>query len=164
MVRAAYKRLLGGLVRGICFLSAVGIVLMMAITSYDVVSRTLFQSPLRGANDLVSVCAAITLAASLPYTTSLKGHVAIEFLFRKLSRRGRRIGNILVHSVIAILFSLFAWQCILYGSAMFDKNQSMVTLRWPLFWVPYIMALCCAVTVLVVVEHIAYPDEELIKP
>ena len=137
---------------------------MMGITSYDVISRTIFQSPLRGANDLVSVCAAITLAASLPYTTGLKGHVAIEFLFLKLSRRGRRIGNVLVHSVIAVLFFLFAWQCVVYGNAMYDKNQSMVTLRWPLFWVPYIMALCCAATVLVVFEQIAYPDEELIKP
>ena len=104
IVRTAYKRLLRGLVGGLCLLSAAGIVLMMGITSYDVISRTIFKSPLRGANDLVSVCAAITLAASLPYTTSLKGHVAIEFLFLKLSRRGRRIGNVLVHSVIAILF------------------------------------------------------------
>ncbi|MCI0500087.1 MAG: TRAP transporter small permease [Planctomycetales bacterium] len=164
IVRIVYKRLLVGLVRGLCFLSAAGIVLMMAITTYDVVSRTLFKSPLRGTNDVVSVCAAITLAASLPYTTSLKGHVAIEFLFRKLSRRGRRIGNVLVHSVIAVLFALFAWQCIMYGNDMLGKNQSMVTLRWPLFWVPYVMALCCAATVLVVFEHIAWPDEELIKP
>jgi TRAP-type C4-dicarboxylate transport system permease small subunit len=129
-----------------------------------VVSRKLFNSPLRGANDMVSVCAAITLAASLPYTTALKGHVAIEFLFLKLSRRGRRIGNILVHSVIAVLFIMFAWQCVVYGNAMLDKNQLMVTLRWPLFWVPYVMALCCAATALVTVEHIAWPGEELIKP
>lgn len=147
-----------------CLLAALGIVLMMGVTSFDVVSRKLFNEPLRGANDLVSVCAAITLAASLPYTTSLKGHVAIEFLFLKLSRRGRRIGNILVHSVIALLFAVFAWQCIVYGNAMFDKNQLMVTLRWPLFWVPYVMAVCCAATVLVVLEHIAFPHEELIKP
>jgi TRAP-type C4-dicarboxylate transport system permease small subunit len=164
IVRATYKRLLAGVVRGLCLLAATGIVLMTAITTYDVVSRKLFNAPLRGANDLVSVCAAITLAASLPYTTSLKGHVAIEFLFLKLSRRGRRIGNILVHSIIAILFLLFAWQCIQYGNAMHAKNQLMVTLRWPLFWVPYIMSLCCAATMLVVVEHILYPGEELIKP
>jgi TRAP-type C4-dicarboxylate transport system permease small subunit len=162
--RAAYKQALRGLVGGLCLLSATGIVLMMGLTSFDVVSRAISNSPLRGANDLVSVCAAITLAASLPYTTSLKGHVAIEFLFLKLSRRGRRIGNVLVHSVIAILFTLFAWQCVSYGNAMLVKNQLMVTLRWPLFWVPYIMAVCCAATVLVIFEHIAYPDEELIKP
>jgi TRAP-type C4-dicarboxylate transport system permease small subunit len=164
IARIIYKRLLRGLVVGLCFLSATGIVLMMSITSFDVVSRVLFKHPLRGANDLVSVCAAITLSASLPYTTSLKGHVAIEFLFLKLSRRGRRIGNIAVHSVIAVLFALFAWQCVVYGNAMLDKNQSMVTLRWPLFWVPYVMAVCCAATVLVVLEHIVYPDKELIKP
>ena len=164
IVRTAYKRLLRGLVGGLCLLSAAGIVLMMGITSYDVISRTIFRSPLRGANDLVSVCAAITLAASLPYTTSLKGHVAIEFLFLKLSRRGRRVGNVLVHSVIAVLFILFAWQCVSYGNAMLVRNQLMVTLRWPLFWVPYIIAICCTATVLVVFEHIAYPDEELIKP
>jgi TRAP-type C4-dicarboxylate transport system permease small subunit len=163
-LRAAYKRALRRLVGGLCLLSATGIVLMMGITSFDVVARVVSNSPLRGANDLVSVCAAITLAASLPYTTSLKGHVAIEFLFLKLSRRGRRIGNVLVHSVIAVLFTLFAWQCVSYGNAMLVKNQSMVTLRWPLFWVPYIMALCCASTVLVVLEHLLYPGEELIKP
>src|SRR5512140_3391571 len=131
IVRTVYKRLLRGLVGGLCLLSAAGIVLMMGITSYDVISRAIFNSPLRGANDLVSVFAAITLAASLPYTTGLKGHVAIEFLFLKLSHRGRRVGNILVHSVIAILFFLFAWQSVIYGSDMHVKNQLMVTLRWP---------------------------------
>jgi len=163
-LRQTYKRLLAALVQGLVIVSAAGIVLMMAITTFDVLSRKLFSAPLRGANDLVSVCAAITLAASLPYTTSLKGHVAIEFLFLKLSRRGRRIGNILVHSVIAILFAVFAWQSVVYGNAMLDKNQLMVTLRWPLFWVPWAIAVCCAATVLVVIEHIAFPNEELIKP
>lgn len=163
-LRTAYKRALRGLVMGLCGLSAAGIVFMMAITVFDVVSRTCFKSPLRGSNDLVSVCAAITLAASLPYTTILKGHVAIEFLFLKLSKRGRRIGNVLVHSVIAILFILFAWQCVRYGNAMLEKNQEMVTLRWPLFWVPYVMALCCAATALTVFEHLFFPGQELIKP
>lgn len=149
---------------GLSGVSALGIVTMMGITVYDVVCRALFNAPLRGANDLVSVCAAITLAASLPYTTILKGHVAIEFLFLKLSKRGRRIGNVLVHSVIAALFILFALQCVRYGNAMLEKNQLMVTLRWPLFWVPYVMALCCAATVLTVFEHLFFPGQELIKP
>ncbi len=163
-LRTAYKHALRGLIMGLCGLSAAGIVTMMGITVYDVVCRALFNAPLRGANDLVSICAAVTLAASLPYTTILKGHVSIEFLFLKLSKRGRRIGNVLVHSVIAALFILFAWQCVRYGNAMLAKNQLMVTLRWPLFWVPYVMSLCCAATALAVFEHLFFPGQELIKP
>jgi TRAP-type C4-dicarboxylate transport system permease small subunit len=119
---------------------------------------------LKGTYDLVGILAGITLSASLPYTTSLKGHVAIEFLFLKLSRRGRRIGNVFVHSVIAALFMFFTWECVGYGHSLYRNHQGMVTLGWPVYWVPYIIAFCCLVTVLVVLEHVLHPDRELIKP
>lgn len=144
--------------------AASSIVLMMTLTCLDVIGRVTFNRPLKGTYDLVGVLAGITLSASLPYTTSLKGHVAIEFLFLKLSRRGRRIGNVFVHSVIAALFVFFTWECIRYGRSLHRNHQGMVTLGWPVYWVPYVIAFCCLVTVLVVLEHILHPDRELIKP
>jgi TRAP-type C4-dicarboxylate transport system permease small subunit len=159
-----YARVLRTVIYSLCGVAAVSIVLMIAITCRDVIGRRVFNVPMRGAYDLVSALAAITLAASLPYTTGLKGHVAIEFLFLKLSKRGRRIGNILVHTAIALLFVFFTWQCVQYGLDLLAKHQGMVTLRWPLFWVPFLMAFCCGVTTLVVFEQIVHPDRELVKP
>lgn len=148
----------------LCAVAGLGIVLILTITCVDVIGRAAFNRPLKGTYDLVGVLAGITLSASLPYTTGLKGHVAIEFLFLKLSRRGRRIGNVFVHSVIAALFLFFTWECVQYGRALLKNHQGMVTLGWPVFWVPYVIAFCCLVTVLVVLEQILHPDRELIKP
>ena len=47
------------------------------------------EPKITGALDLGKGCGALVIAGALPYTTAVKGHVAIEYFFHKLGRRGR---------------------------------------------------------------------------
>ena len=93
----AYHRALKGLVRALAYLAGAGLMAMVLVTTADVVLRV-FNAPLTGAYDIVKIAAAITVAAALPYTTAIKGHVAIEFFFHKLGRRGRIVVDALMRS------------------------------------------------------------------
>ena len=147
---------------GMTFISCLGLVAMMAVICGDVVLR-LAGHPVKGAYDIVRVAGAVTIACSLPITTAMKGHVAIEYFFQKLSRRWR----IAVDSVMRLLaiggFLLAASECVGYGFRFLRNGQVTDTIELPIFWLPWLMAVSFGVTALVVVFHLVYPGREMVR-
>jgi TRAP-type C4-dicarboxylate transport system permease small subunit len=158
-----YNRLLQRVVRGLAFVAGASLMLMVLVTTADVVLRV-FSLSLAGAYDIVKIAAAITVAAALPYTTAIKGHVAIEFFFHKLGRRGRIVVDALMRSGGMVLFSLLAWGSISYGNSLREKGEVSMTLQLPIFWVPYVIAGSCLLVVLVKIYHLTHPGKPMIKP
>ena len=135
----------------------------LILRSVDVVLRKLGQ-PLPGAYDIVKLTAAVTIACALPYTTAVKGHVAVEFFFHRLGSRGRVVADTLIRLPIMALFSLLTWQFVQYGNALKKGGEVSMTLQLPVFWVPHVVALSCAVVVLVTLYHLIHPGKPLLKP
>jgi len=143
--------------------AGVALAAMILVTCADVVGRR-FGHPLKGAYDLVELLGAIVITGGLPYTTGCKGHVAIEFFFQRLSRRGRILVDTVVRVISISMFSFLTWRFIQYGAEVRASGQVTLTLRLPIFWMPYWMALCTAVMVLVILYHMMHPGKELMKP
>jgi TRAP-type C4-dicarboxylate transport system permease small subunit len=141
--------------------AGVGLLTMMGVTCIDIVLRV-FRHPLPGAYDIVKMAAAVTLSCALPYTTAVKGHVAVEFFFLRLNRPGRIVADCLIRLVTISLFSVLTWQTILYGTELRKNGVVSTTIQWPVFWVPYLMALACAVVVLVTLYHLFHPGKALL--
>ncbi len=158
-----YAQVVRSMVFALEVVAALGILTMMAVTCTEVVLR-IFRVPIKGTVDLVSVCAAISAAAAMPYTTACKGHVAIEFLFQKLSRPGRIIVDSICRTCIFLLFGFLAVEFVSYGVDLKARGQVTPTLQMPEFWVPYVLAVSCAVVCLVKIYHLFHPGKELIKP
>lgn len=151
------------LVIGLSVVAGLGVLVMMGATCLDVILRT-FGRPLTGALDVVKVAGAVTIACALPYTTAVKGHVAVEYFFLKLGRRGRAVVDALARLVGMTLFSVLAWRSALYGISLRQSGQVTATLQIPLFWVPHVIAFSCAVTALVILHNLLHPGREMIKP
>jgi len=158
-----YHRALRALVNALAWVAGAGLMLMVLITSADVILRKC-HLPLTGAYDLVKIAATITAAAALPYTTAIKGHVAIEYFFHKLGRRGRIVVDALMRVGGMALFSLLAWGFVDYGNSLRQKGEVSTTLQLPIFWVPYVLAVSCVLVVLIKVYHLTHPGKPMIKP
>lgn len=158
-----YERALVILVKTLAGIAGVSLMIMVLVTSVDVVFRQ-FDLPITGAYDLVKIAAAVTVAAALPYTTAIKGHVAIEFFFHKLGRRGRMVVDALMRSGSMALFGLLAWGCVDYGRSLRATGEVSMTLQLPIFWVPYVLAVSCALVVLIKLHHLTHPGRPMIKP
>ena len=161
--RIAYEKAVRALVFGMTFVAGSGVVFMMAVTCLDVVMRK-FKHPLPGALDLVEVAAAVTVACSLPYTTAVKGHVAIEYFFHKLSRRGRIVVDTLTRTIAIGLFVCLCRESIRYGVSLYRSGQVTLTLQMPVFWVPFVIAFSSGVVVLVILHNLLHPGKEMIRP
>lgn len=160
----SYVSLLRWAVRALAVVAGLAVVAMILVTCADVVGRNLLKRPLPGAYDMVGLLGAIVITGALPYTTGVKGHVAIEFFFQKLSRRGRFVVDTLVRTISVSMFVFLTWRFILYGTALRASGEATPTLRWPVFWLAYWMALCSGVVVLVILYHLIHPGKELMKP
>lgn len=159
----AYTVGVRGLVYALAAGAGLGILAMMGVTCVDVVLRV-FGSPLTGAYDIVKLSGALTIACALPYTTAVKGHVAIEYFFHKLSWRGRVVVDTLARLLGMALFGVLAWQSVRYGMSLRRSGQVTLTLQVPVYWVPYVIAFSCGVVVLVILHNLLHPGREMIKP
>ena len=161
----AYTRALRIVVYVLVAVAGLSVLAMMAITCADVVLRLKWiNRPFVGAYDLVKIAGALSLAAALPYTTAVKGHVAIEYFFHKFNRRGRIVLDTLLRLLAMALFAFFAWRSVAYGFDLHRNGQVSQTLQFPVFWVPFVIGFCCAVVVLVIGHNLIHPGREMIKP
>lgn len=161
--RPLYDRALRMSVMALAFVACASLMVMVLVTSAEVILR-IFRVSLTGAYDIVKIAAAVTIAAALPYTTAIKGHVAIEYFFHKLGRRGRIVVDALMRLGGMALFGLLAWGCVDYGNSLRARGEVSMTLQLPIFWVPYVLALSCALVVLIKLYHLTHPGKPMIKP
>jgi TRAP-type C4-dicarboxylate transport system permease small subunit len=158
-----YHHALRKIVMALAYVACASLMVMVIVTSIEVVLR-IFRLTMTGAYDIVKIAATLTMAAALPYTTAIKGHVAIEYFFHKLSGRGRIVVDTLMRVSAMALFSLLAWGCVDYGNSLRAKGEVSMTLQLPIFWVPYVLAAACVLVVLIKIYHLTHPGKSLLQP
>lgn len=149
--------------------SGLSLFVMIGAICLDVILRLQWVNKavgvtLVGVFDVVRIAGAITLAAALPYTTAVKGHVAIEYFFHRLNRTSRLVVDSLMRLLSMGLFGFLGWRSIVYGVDLRRVGQVTQTLEWPIFWLPWFIGVCCFVVMLVITFHLLCPKRELIKP
>ena len=136
---------------------------LILVTVADVVGRQI-GLPVKGAYDLVRVLGAIAMACALPLTKAVKGHIAIEYFFQKMGRRGRAVIDTAMRLVLLALFGLLTWEFILQGMNFQQSGEVTATLHMPMFWVPWLAALACLVTAGVTLWHLMHPGRSMMRP
>jgi len=160
-----YSRMLCLIVHILVVLAGLGVLTMVAVTCIDVILRLPgINRSLFGAYDIVKITGALTLAATLPYTTAVKGHVAIEYFFHKLNRRGRIVVDTIIRLMGMTLFAFLSLRSFIYGLNLYRIGQVSQTLQLPVFWIPYVIGFCCGIVVLVIGYNLIHPGQEMIKP
>lgn len=163
MMWKVYQRSVSALVMTLAGVSALGVLLMMIITCVDIVMRRLGH-PLPGVVDIVSIAGCISVVTALPYTTAVKGHVAVEYFFHKMPRLGRVLADSICRTLVLLLFSFMSWRCVVYGGTLLRRGSVTLTLQIPIFWVWWLMAFSLAVVVLVKFYNLMHPGQEMMKP
>ena len=155
--------LLRGAVHALAVLGSVAVAGLIAVTVADVVGRR-FGHPVKGAYDLVRILGAVAMAGALPLTKAVKGHIAIEYFFQKMDRRGRAVLDTLMRTGLLALFLLLAWQFARQGELFRTSGETTATLRLPTFWVPWLASVSCLATAGVTLWHLLHPGRSMMRP
>ena len=151
------------IILSLALVAGLSILAMMSVTVIDVFLR-LFRTGIVGAYDVVRICGVLAISCSLPYVTAVKGHTAIEVFYQKFSRTGRIAMDIVMRLISLALFAFLIFRNIGYGLSLYHSGELMPTLKIPVFWIPFVVSLCCLQICIVIFYHLVHPGEEMIKP
>ena len=102
---AAAERLLALIEDGFLLVSCMCILAIVVITTGDVTARTLFNAPFAWSHDLITQYLLIAMFfLALPYVTRTGGHMALDFLARRVGDPMARTLLVLVGEILALLF------------------------------------------------------------
>ncbi|MBU15945.1 MAG: hypothetical protein CMQ14_12830 [Gammaproteobacteria bacterium] len=119
---------------------------MMLLTSFDVVARYVFNSPVRGAFELTEIGLAILVFLALPVATATGSHIAVDLMPLPKSPVWRKTLGLFVKAVIAMTFALIAWKIWTHAGKLASYGQVTNSLEISVGMVAYIVAVGAAVS------------------
>jgi len=129
--------------------AAAALVGMMLLTCADVVMRRSFNHPIPGTYEIVGLLGALLISFALAYTTAQKGHIAVEFLVQRLSKKIQRVIDAVNQLLGIMLFVIVAWQSVLYAMDLKESGEVSMTVQMPIHPFVFGIAIGCALVSLV---------------
>src|SRR5438132_7186479 len=129
----------------------------MLITFADVVSRYLFNWPLRGAFEATELGLLVLIFAGLPLVSHADEHVTMDFIDRMLPERVAALWVRVVHAVCAAIMFFLTWQVWIKAGRISGYGDTTDVLRVLVGPFVYFMALMIALTGVVHVFKIIWP-------
>src|SRR5690606_18304213 len=107
------------------------LIFMMAIITFDVIGRNLFNSPLKGTYELTELSSALLVFFALAITHRVGDHITIDFLSDRFTERNRnRIFGVIEIMIAVVLFSR-AKHILDNGIRMMERNATTTDLALP---------------------------------
>jgi TRAP-type C4-dicarboxylate transport system permease small subunit len=107
---------------------------MMFLTAADVIGRYFLNSPVLGSFEITEYLMVIVMATSLAYCGIHKGHVVIELVSDRLSKRAQITLGCVTSFLSLVLFGIIAWQTFIYIGDMAASRVATTVLKisaWP---------------------------------
>jgi len=123
--------------------------MMMFLMATDVVLRYIFNSPLPGAYELIEYMMAILVPFGIVYCAHQKGHVSVDLVVGRFTKRAQAILSSITSLLSLSLFILVAWQSFLYIGDNFESKLTSAVLLIPTY--PFIAVVAVGFTVLCLV-------------
>ena len=123
------------------WLGIAGLLLMMFITTIDVVGGKLFTWRLLGAIDIVMLSQVVAIAFAAAFALIVGRHVRVEFFVNCLPPRARAVIASIISFLGLSLFVLIIWRLCALGYSFQSSGEATATVYIPLYPFAYGIAL-----------------------
>ena len=120
--------------RWLAGVSFVVVMIMMFLTTVDVILRYLFNSPIPGAFEVEAMLLVFVVFPSLAYIQSKKAHIRVDVLVNQLPLVAQRFVSIIGHFISLFIFGVITWQSgVAAHEAWITEEYTMGLIPYP-FW------------------------------
>lgn len=122
------------------------VVVMVALTFFDVIGRRLFGRPIYGANDVTEHLMGLMVFAGLPIVTAAGAHLAVDLFDKLLDRPAFRFWKAVTAFFVAAILGLISWLFVehaLNAGQIKEVSQALGVPRQPIY---FYMAASCALS------------------
>ncbi len=123
-------------------IAGIAVTFMMLLTVADVLLRA-GGRPIIGTFEVVSLMLALVIGFGIPQVSIDRGHVYMDFLMDKLSRRGRNVMNTFTRVLCLFLFALIGFNLFNVAARFHASGEVSPTIMIPFYPVAYGVAVCC---------------------
>ncbi len=138
------------------------VVFMMLITVADTILR-MFKRPIVGTYELVGLSAAVVLGFSIPYTTSLRGHITVDFFTMKFKPKAKKFWLVLTRVMGLFLFAFMGYEMIVMANDLRRSGEVSATLQLPFYPIAYGIGVCLFFQVITLIADTILAIKEEMK-
>ena len=120
------------------------LVAMIAITGANIVLRQ-FGLPIRGTFELMGYFGAVVTALALGYTQVKRGHIAVDIVVLRFSKKVQTVLHGVNHLICAAFFVIVTWQVFKYATTLRETGEVTETLQIIYYPFTYAVALGCLI-------------------
>ena len=124
------------------WIGAAGLLLIMLITSVDVVGAKVFSWRLFGALDVVMLSQTIAIGFAAAVTLIIGRHVRVEFFVSRLPERTRAVVDSIIFLLGLGLFITIIWRLSVLGLSFQNSGEYSATAHIPIY--PFVYAIAAA--------------------
>ena len=124
------------------YIAGLALTFMMFLTVADVFLRA-GGHPIIGTYEIVALSLALVIGFGIPQVSLDKGHVYMEFLLEKFSKRGKDVMNTITRVLCLILFAFIGYNLFNVGAGFHASGEVSATIKMPFYPVAYGVAVCC---------------------
>jgi TRAP-type C4-dicarboxylate transport system permease small subunit len=125
------------------------ILVMMVVTTIDVIGRDVFNTPLFGAFEMTEILMGLVIFAGMPGTTAMREHITVNLIETVVSARVRRLQTGIGDVLCAAVAGLMAWRIYWRGLNLIEAHETTMMLGIGRGYIAIAMAVLLAATALV---------------
>lgn len=143
------RKRLSRVIRSYSVVGVGALAVMMFLTGADVISRYMFNAPVKGAFELTEFLLAMLVACTIARCSLHKGHVSVTFILARLPIRAQGVINIITIILSLGLFILITWRSFVFARILLASGSTSATLLIPMF--PFAIVLGFGISLLCLV-------------
>jgi TRAP-type transport system small permease protein len=148
---------------GIEWVGLIGFLVIMVITTLDVIGAKVFLRPIFGALDIIMQAQLIAMSFAAAATLITGRHVAVEFFVPLLPKPLQKVVAVFVNLLGTALFAILVWRLTEYAYSLHIENEVTPTARIPLYPFAYGAAIACIPVCLVYLYYVFESIVQLVK-
>jgi TRAP-type C4-dicarboxylate transport system permease small subunit len=128
--------------------AGISLTFMMLLTVADVFLRA-GGHPIIGTYEIAALTLGLVVGFGIPQGSLDRGHVYMEFLLSRFSKRGRKFMHTFTRALCLVLFALIGYNLFIVGAGFQASGEVSPTIKLPFYPVAYGVAVCCFLECLV---------------
>lgn len=141
------------------YVGIAAVLFMLLVTGIDVIGGNVFNKPIRGASEMVSVAQVVAISTVIPINFYVNKHINIEFVVRKMSYFSRVLTEKIISIICLLFFIILTWQSIRHGIALYRAGEISSSAHLPLFVFPFFLSIGAAVAALYFIAELHKKEE-----
>jgi TRAP-type C4-dicarboxylate transport system permease small subunit len=134
-------------------IAGIAVTFMMLLTVADVLLRA-GGHPIIGTFEIVALSLALVIGFGIPQVSLDRGHVYMDILLQKLSKKGKNVMNTITRLFCIIFFLPLGYNLFNVGARFHASGEVTATIKIPFYPVAYGVAVCCLLECFVLIFDI----------